>query len=184
MKRYFFIGTNLDNLEAIETELEARHFATPQIHVLSRDDAGVQEHHLHQVHSLLRKDVIHSGEIGALVGLGVSFLSIAVAYASHLPETIGWLPFICLSLVLLGFFTWEGGLFGIQVPNSRFRRFEEALRSGRHLLFVDAEPHQETALRQVLSGYPELESAGTGLSAPRWLVMWQQKWRDFLHWAP
>jgi hypothetical protein len=184
MKRYYFIGKNLDDFESIERALEARGIVVPQIHVLSQDDAGVKDHHLNEVHSVLKKDVIHSGEIGALIGLAVSFFSIAVAYLCDLQDVVGWVPFVLFSLILLGFFTWEGGLFGIQVPNSRFRQFEEALRSDKHVFFVDVQPEQETVLQQVVAAHPQVEQAGTGISAPRWIIVWQTKWREFLHWAP
>lgn len=184
MKRFYFIDDSLEDLKVIERELESSGVTTPQIYVLSQDDAGVQQHNLPEVHSILKKDVIHSGEIGALIGLGVSVLAIAIAYFSKLPDVIGWVPFVFLSIVLLGFFTWEGGLWGIQVPNSRFRRFEAALKSGKHIFFVEADKEQEAVLKSMMTRHPHLQPAGVGVSAPRWLVTWQQKWREFLNWAP
>lgn len=184
MKRYFYIDDDLDHLETLERELLAAGISAPQIHVLSQDDAGATQHHLHQVHSLLRQDTIHSGEIGALIGLGISALALALGWLGGLPEHIGWVPFGFLCVVLLGFFTWEGGLIGIQVPNSQFRRFANALAQGRHLLIIDAEPAQEKPLRTVVARHPGLEAAGTGTAAPRWLVHWQRRWQDFLQWAP
>lgn len=184
MKRHFFMESRLDQLEKVQQDLLANGLNEPQIHVLSRDDAGVVRHHLHEVHSLLRQDVMHSARVGAMFGLAISALSITVAYASGLPETLGWVPFVCLSLVLLGFFVWEGGLFGIQVPNAQFQRFEEALQAGQHMLIVDIEPGQEAVLRQMLNSHPGLKPAGMGLAAPSWLVRGQQRWQDFVHWAP
>lgn len=184
MKRYYFIEDNLDDLETIERELEARNVVTPQIHVLSQDDAALRGRHLNEVHSFMKKDVVRSGEIGAIIGLIVAVIAIATAAMTRVLETIGWVPFIFLAIILLGFFTWEGGLFGIQTPNSHFRRFEEALRAGKHVFIVDVEDQQEGALKQVLAAHPGLKPAGTGASAPRWLVYCQQKWREFLNWAP
>lgn len=184
MKRYYFIDDDLDDLEMVERELEARGVDTPQIHVLSQDDSGVQQHHLNEVHSLLRKDIIWSGEKGALIGVIVAALAILVAWLSGLPQTIGWTPFIFLSIILLGFFTWEGGLFGIQVPNSRFRRFENALKNGKHVFFVDVDPEQEPVLKQILAEHPRLRPAGTGSSSPRWVISWQRRWRDFIKASP
>jgi hypothetical protein len=87
-------------------------------------------------------------------------------------------------VILLGFFTWEGGLFGIQVPNSQYRRFTTALEEGKHMLIVDVDPGQEELLKSVFAAHPRLVPAGTGNSAPRWFVRWQQRWHDFLQWAP
>ena len=142
MKRYFFMANDLGHLESVERELLARGMVAPQIHVLSQDDAGATQHHLHQVHSLLRQDTIHSGEIGALIGLALAALAFAIGYLTGLPAQIGWVPFVFLCAVLLGFLTWEGGLFGIQMPHAQFRRFSNALAQGRHLLIVDVEPAQ------------------------------------------
>lgn len=184
MKRYYFIDDSLDDLKLVEDELEARGVNQPQIHVLSGDDAGVATHGLNEVHSFLKKDVVHSGEIGALIGLVLSLLSIVIAYFSGLPDVIGWIPFAFLSVILLGFFTWEGGLFGIQEPNKRFRQFHDALRDGKHVFLVDVDPKQEDILKQILDRHPQLRPAGTGVSAPGWVIAAQQKWRSFLQSAP
>src|SRR5690606_14907914 len=127
MRRYYFIDRSLEDLQAIEQELERSGIDPCQMHVLSQDDAGVTRHGLNEVHDFLKKDIVHAGERGALIGLAISAVSIVVAYLSGLPDSIGWVPFAFLSIILLGFFTWEGGFLGIQLPNSRFRRFEKAL---------------------------------------------------------
>ena len=44
MRRHYYISDDLDDLKSIETELESNGITTPQIHVLSRDDAGLQAH--------------------------------------------------------------------------------------------------------------------------------------------
>ena len=119
--------------------------------MLSLNDADAEQRHLHDVQSLMKKDVIHSAEIGALFGLVASIAAIAVAHLSGLAAKVGWVPFVFLAIVLLGFFTWEGGLIGIQTPNSRFRRFEKALRAGEHVFFVDVDSAQEPHVKRVLA---------------------------------
>ncbi len=184
MKRFYFISDDLDDLEAVETELEADGIATEQIHVLSLDDAEVEAHHLHQVQAFMKKDVVHSAEIGALIGLVVSAAALIVVYLAGWYEVIGWVPFIFLAVILLGFCTWEGGLIGIHMPNSHFRGFQRALQQGRHILFVDIDPEEEPVLKSTLARHPKLESAGTGSSSPRWIIHLQRRARDFAHWAP
>lgn len=184
MKRYFFVSDDLDDLEATERELESKGIDTTQIHVLSLHDAEVEKHRLHEVHAFLRKDVIHSAEIGALIGLVLSTLVIIVAYFSGLPETIGWVPFVFLAIILLGFFTWEGGFFGIQTPNSRFRKFMSAMREGKHVFLVDVDPEQESIVNEVAGRHASLSPAGVGTSSPRWVIRWQQRARAFVNWAP
>ena len=145
MKRFYFISDDLDDLERLEAELEDNGLQEPQIHVLSEDDAELARHRLNEVHSFMKTDVVHSAIRGAVLGLVAAFLALAVANLSGLPEAVGWAPFVFLAIVLLGFFTWEGGLFGIQETNSQFRRFEADLKHGRHIFIVDINPEQECA---------------------------------------
>jgi hypothetical protein len=184
MKRYYFIGDDLNDVAAAERALLSKGVGAEQIHVLSLDDADAERRQLHDVQSLMKRDVIHSAEIGALVGLAASILAIAIAQVSGLAAKVGWVPFVFLAVVLLGFFTWEGGLIGIQLPNSRFRRFEKALRAGEHVFFVDVDGAEVDRLREVMAAHASLRPAGTGSSSPRWLVGLQQNARKFSQWAP
>ncbi len=184
MKRHYFIGDDLSVVAAVERALMARGIAAEQIHVLSLDDADAEQRQLHDVQSLMKKDVIHSAEIGALIGLAASVAAIVGAHLSGLAAQVGWVPFVFLAIVLLGFFTWEGGLIGMHLPNSRFRRFEKALRAGEHVFFVDVNSAEEADVRDVLAAHPQLRPAGTGSSSPRWLVGLQQNARRFSEWAP
>ena len=44
MKRFYYMSDDLDNLERVEHDLEARGIARPQIYLLSNDDVGVEAH--------------------------------------------------------------------------------------------------------------------------------------------
>lgn len=177
MLRHYFISDSLDDLELFEEQLEEAGVSTPQIHVLSSDDAEVERHaHLHAVQSFMKKDVVRSTEVGAIVGLCAFVLVLATAYlAGWTQSPAGWMPFIFLAVVLLGFCTWEGGLIGIQEPNHNFTRFKQALEDGKHVFFVDLEPGQEGILQEVLKRHTQVQDAGTGRSMPHWLIaLWQK----------
>ena len=177
MLRHYFISDSLDDLDVFEEQLEAAGVSSSQIHVLSRADAEVEHHHhLHEVQSFMKNDIVHSTIRGAVVGLCAFVLVLAIAYFAGWTESaVGWMPFIFLAVVMLGFCTWEGGLRGIQEPNHDFARFEQALRDGKHIFFMDLEPQQEPILEEVLKSHPQVELAGTGSSAPHWLIALQQK---------
>ena len=184
MKRYYFLADNLDKLAAIERDLEDNGLSRPQIHILSNDDSGVTKRHLNDVEAVLRKDVVLSMQRGALIGLGAAALVLAVAHYSGVTMSVGWAPFIFLAIVMLGFFTWEGGLFGIQEPHHDFRRFEQALDSGRHLLMIDASAAEQNILNRVTAHYPDLEFSGTGEGSPGWFIGAQNRWRHFIEVMP
>lgn len=170
MKRLFFISDNLDDLEVIERQLEDAGVTTPQIHILSEDDAGVTAHRLNDVEAVLRRDVVHGTELGAVVGAIGAAVILSITWATGIAETITWVPPIFLSIIILGFCTWEGGFIGIQQPHNDFKRFQDTLRSGKHVLLVDVSPDQEHILQQVVGEHPNLAPAGEGHSAPGWFL--------------
>lgn len=178
MIRHFYISDDLDDLVTIEQELNGKGFTKSQIHVLSEHDADLSEHRLPEVESVLKKDVVRLTELGAIIGVFVASVILLVAYVNGWTESqVGWLPFIFLAVICLGFCTWEGGFIGIQQPNKNFSKFQRLLDRGKHLLFIDIEPQQELALIDVIQNHPKLENAGLGYGAPDWVV----KSRDYFH---
>jgi hypothetical protein len=169
MKRHFFLSSDLDDLEQVERDLEAAGVSTPQIHVLSEDDAGVQAHRLNDVEAVLRSDVVLGTKRGAVVGVIGAAIVLITAWAIGITDTVLWVPVIFLAVIVLGFCAWEGGLIGIQEPHSDFKRFTKDLRAGRHILFVDVSPAQEEILRRIVNAHP-LTAAGDGPAAPGWFM--------------
>ncbi len=175
--RHYFISDSLDDLERVEEELESQGVEVPQIHVLSLDDTAVENHvHLHDVTSFMKSDVIRSGEIGAITGaIGAVFVLLLFYFAGWTETIAGWIPAIFLSIIVLGFCTWEGGFLGIQRKNKHFERFETVLNEGKHVFFVDLTPDQEGILEEVVKRHPDLELAGTERGTPQWVMLGQKK---------
>jgi len=184
MKRYFYLSNDLDDLEAIEAELERGGLSIPQIHVISKDDAGLDTHALNQMHQWLQTDVVHYTVNGALIGAVGSILAISAAYLSGVMSYIGVMPFIFLSIVILGFCTWEAGFIGTQRPNRYFKKFQKALNRGKHLLMVDITPEEKAILKRVCANHPKLHKAGVGIGAPNWAIFSQKKAYQFAQSAP
>lgn len=180
MKRHFYVSNDLDDLEHIEEELEASGLHTPQIHVFSRDEQGVASHdHLHNIESVFKKDIVHGLIVGAWIGAALAALVLIITAYSSWPQSYTWMPFIFLAIVLFGFCTWAGGLYGIQEPHHDFKRFQQQLREGKHVFIVDVDPQQETSLQKVVQTHPGLQLAGTGRATPRWIVMGQHNIKKF-----
>ncbi|NQY64439.1 MAG: NAD/FAD-utilizing enzyme [Alteromonadaceae bacterium] len=185
MIRHYYVTEDLDELEKVEQELESQGFTEPQIHVLSENDTEVENHHLHEVESVLKQDVVHSTEVGAIVGILGAACTLIVAYAmGWTASAVGWMPFIFLAIIVLGFCTWEGGFIGIQKPNINFERFQELLHKGKHVLFVDVDPDQEDTIAAVMRNHPHLQVAGIGEATPHWVVRGQDKFRSFMKSMP
>lgn len=173
LTRLFFISDSLDDLERFEKSLEQMDLQPPQMHLLTLDDQGAATHpELPQVASFTKRDVIRSTLIGAGVGLAAAVLVLVIAYLAGWTATAaGWMPFIFLAIVVLGFITWQGGLLGIQTPHVQLCKFDDALNQGRHVFFVDVEPEDAQALRAMADAqHPAIEIADEDVGASSWIV--------------
>lgn len=176
MNRHYYVSNDLDDLERLEQELEASGIATEQIHVVSERDAEVRRHELHAVPSFLKQDVVRTGRRGLMIGLALAAITLLLAYLSDWAQgPAGWVPFLFLAIVLLGFSVWEGSLVGLSNPNLAFRPFADRLRRGDHLFFVDVDTRQERILAHAVSHHPGLQDAGTGRATPDWAMGLQQR---------
>lgn len=185
MKRHFYISDSLEELAVIDQELLNINITKPQFHVLSNDDVGVNQHGLHEVESVLKKDVVHSTKLGAIIGVIMASLILFTANLMGLTTSeAGWIPFIFLAIVFLGFCTWEGGLVGIQIPNYQFARFSKIMNRGKHIFIVDVEPEQEADFKKVMSKHPRLEKAGFGEATPRWVIKTRDNYSSFVKFMP
>jgi hypothetical protein len=170
--RHYFISDDLDDLDLLEDQLEHAGIDSPRIHVLSNDSVGVANHiHLHAVQSIFTRDVVHCTIVGAMIGLLGVCLVLGVTYVLDLPDAIiGWTPYIFLSIVVLGFCTWEGGFVGMQKTNYHYKQFESALEDGKHVFIVDLDPNQESSLTIALQDHPKLLEAATEVGSPHWIL--------------
>jgi len=166
MQRYYYLCDDLNELESVEQELEQDGFPHRNIHILSADEAGADEHHLHSVPSLLRFDTAFYLGRGLLVGLILGLILLLAAWLSGMTQLLGTGPVILLALLLTLFCGWEGGFVGFQKFNHRLRRFLPALRRGQHLLLVDIPDRQIRALQQHIMAHPQLYPAGHERSLP------------------
>ena len=183
MKRFYYISDDLDDLEQIEHQLEAGGIARPQIYLLSNDDVGLENRDVNRVASFLKTDVIHAGEIGALLGLAIASVILLISHFSGIAAQVGWAPFIFLAIIGFGFATWEAGFIGMQTPNVHVTQFEKALEQGRHVLFVETDREDQKKLKAVIKQYPSLERAGTEVTHTRALMLLLKYWERFRNWA-
>jgi hypothetical protein len=184
MKRHFYISDDLDDLVILEQELDNAGVEKPQFHVLSNNDAGVDTRHLHAVEAVLKSDVVYKTELGFCVGIIAATVILVFANYSGVAEIYTWVPFIFLSIVLLGFCTWEGGFIGTQEIHHDFARFKETLDAGKHIFFVDVTAAQEDALQAIVSRHPTMIAAGEGTSTPKVAIDAQRVFNRFMRSAP
>jgi len=184
MKRLFFVGSKLDELDSLVDTLSEKGIKRPQIHVLTNNDAELAAHpKLQDVEAVLRTDVVHGTGRGAILGALLSSAVLALSYASGWTD-VTWVPFIFLAIVCLGFCTWQGGLLGIQIRNHRFKPFNKALRQGKHILLLDVPKSKIDEVKMAVQIMTSFEEEGMGKGAPDWVIEARNKYDTFVDVMP
>lgn len=183
MIRHYFISNDIEDLAEVEQELLDTGLDPTQLRVLSDFKRG-DLHKVDEVDSLSRRDIIHSGLVGGCIGLAVASIILAVGYYSGAASLESWLPYLFLAIVVACFCTWEGGLFGIQVSNVQFRRFDTLIQQGYHVLLVDLNKVEDERVREVVERHPKLHDAGIGQGKPSWLVASHKNMNAFIKAMP
>jgi len=184
MQRHYYLSDSLDELETVSAELQAGGIPGEQIYVLTEREDEVDRRNFNHVWAILRQDTIHSAIIGAMIGACLALLVVLGTWASGLAEVYTWVPFAFLAIILFGFCTWEGGLWGIQEPHHEFRHFQSELERGRHLLLVETDQAQAAIRERVCEAHQSLTRVGEGSAVPRFVRLAHILFNRYRQWGP
>ena len=137
MKRLYYLTYSVDSTEQISKDLHAHGVNDWRFHVVSKDEAGLFNHHVHSASILYRTDMVRFVERGVILGglIGcAAILPLAFNNVFTLPMG-AWLTMGLFSMVLGA---WVGCFGGISSENYKIRRFHDAIEKGQYLVMIDA----------------------------------------------
>jgi len=159
MNCLYYLAPTLGSTHQITDDLHAAGVRDFFLHVISKDESGLGEHHIHSSNYLETLDVIRDGFIGAALGfiaglIGAGLLLFLEPFGRDFPRII----FIMLIAVATMFGAWVGGLTGIATENKNLRKFRQDLDAGKYLILVYARKAQGATVRALMrSKHPEAE---------------------------
>jgi len=152
MKCFYYLAPTLKSTQEISDDLHNVGIKDFYIHVISKDESGLRQQHIHSSNYLETLDVIRVGFLGAFLGFVVGLICVELMrylkpFGPDVPE------FVYLIVVALAtlFGAWEGGLVGIGVENSKLARFHDDVEAGRYLILIYARRQKEEAVRAMMS---------------------------------
>lgn len=155
MKRLYYLTENLDTADDVAKALHAEGVSDWNFHVLSKDEAGLYKHHLHAATPLHQRDLIRTGERGALLGLAAGMA--AAIFSAMLIElsSVHTAMVFAIAVVLPTLFgAWLGGLVGLSTENHKITRFHGDIEAGRALLMIDVRQSHENRIRELMQLFP------------------------------
>lgn len=147
MNRIYFASDSLERVEDAERILTQSGVSPHHFHLFSNDNdnAKAESKGLHTLNLFEKTNVLSGLSKGFAVGILLFILTISAGLFTNLADTYTWTPIVMLSLFVLGFSTWEAGLYGAQQTNASLTKHEQIIKDGRHVFYVDC-PTEQTAI--------------------------------------
>jgi len=152
MKCIYYLSPNLISTHKISDDLHETGVNDWFIHIVSKDEAGLQREHLHSSNYLETLDFIRDGFIGAACGF---VAGAAFAYILNLTQPFGpdvplW-AYLAVIALLTFFGAWQGGLIGVASENKKMARFHDDIEKGKYLVLIYAKKNQEEAVKSMMA---------------------------------
>jgi hypothetical protein len=161
MKCLYYIAPTLDSARHISDDLQAIGVQDFFLHVISKDEAGLDERHIPAGNYLERLDLVRDGLIGSAIGfcaglIGVGLLKLFAPFGPNIPNIVYFGTTAAATL----FGAWEGGLTGIASENKKLAKFHDDIEAGRCLILIYAPQEREASIVRLLRvRHPEVPLA-------------------------
>lgn len=161
MKCLYYPAPTLDSARHISDDLHAVGVRDFFLHVISKDEAGLEQRHIPSSNYLETLDLVRDGFIGSAIGflagfIGVGLLKLFEPFGPDIPG----LAYCATVAAATLFGAWEGGLTGIATENKKLAMFHNDIEAGRCLILIYVLKDQEATVMQMMRDrHPEAELA-------------------------
>lgn len=166
MRRLYFLVPDPSTAQAIVDDLLRSRITWHHIHVLANHNVTLEQ--LPEASLLQSSDVIHALERGVAIGGATgAFLGLVALVFPPFGLTIAGGAVVAMTLAGAGFGAWTSTMIGVDVPNARLARFQEAIREGQLLLMADVPASREQEIEQLVAQhFPQVDVRGAEPTTP------------------
>jgi hypothetical protein len=161
MKCLYYLAPTLKSTHDISDDLHEVGVNDYFLHVVSRDESGLKQQHIHSSNYLETLDLIRDGLIGAVIGFLVGLAGVwALQYFEPFGPNVQVPAWVFYAIVAAAtcFGAWEGGLIGVATENKKIARFHDELETGKYLILIYALKSKEDTVRAMMrERHPEAE---------------------------
>lgn len=153
MKCMYYLAPSLASTHDVSDDLHEVGVKDFYLHVVSKDESGLKQQHIHSSNYLETLDIVRDGFIGAALGFVAGLIGIALMiYLQPFGPSVEVPTYVYVLLVGVAtlFGAWVGGLTGIDSENHKLKRFHDDIAAGKYLLLVYVRKYQENVVRQMM----------------------------------
>lgn len=136
MRRIYFLLPSAQCAKMIIGELLLKRIEWRHIHVIANHNVALED--LPEATLAQRTDLLPALARGTATGCATGMLTGLVALVfPPAGLTIAGGAVVAITLAGAGFGAWAATMIGVDVPNTRLKRFEEAIERGQLLMMID-----------------------------------------------
>lgn len=166
MRRIYFLLPSTHCAQLIVSELLLMRVEWRHIHVIANERVRLQD--LPAATLAQRSDLLPALARGATAGCATGMLAGLVALVfPPAGLTVAGGAVVAITLAGAGFGAWTATMIGVDVPNTRLKRFETAIEHGELLMMIDVPRDRvEEIERMVKLHHAEADIQGTDPTIP------------------
>ncbi len=151
MNCLYYLAPTLESTHRISDDLHAAGLKDFFLHVISKDESGLKQEHIHSSNYLETLDIVRDGFIGAAIGAAAGLVGagLLMYFAPFGPDVPHYVYFVIVAVATM-FGAWEGGLTGIATENKNLRKFHRDIEAGKFLILIYARKEQGAAVRSLM----------------------------------
>jgi hypothetical protein len=158
MRCLYYLAPTLESTHKISDDLHAAGMKDFFLHVISKDESGLEREQIHSSNYLETLDIVRDGFIGAAIGALAGLIGAGLLmFFQPFGDIPHYVYFIIVAVATM-FGAWEGGLTGIATENNNLKKFHRDIEAGKYLILVYAQKEEGAALRHLMrEKHPEAE---------------------------
>ena len=175
-RRIYFLAPGVDSTRKIVDELLIKGVEESQIHVIARESSplwsraqpfatsskeGIDLGDLPRASILQKSDFIPAMERALAIGGATGMIAGLVAVVLRTGLVLGGGAVLASTLAGAGIGAWLSGMVAMDIPNSRLKKYEDAIEKGELLILIDIPKDRIEELCAVIrKHHPEAEFEG------------------------
>lgn len=166
MRRLYFLVPSVDSARKINDELVLARVEERHIHVIAKQGTPLED--LPEAHLAQRSDLIPALERGAAIG-GMTGVVAGIIAVTFPPAglVLGGGAILATGLAGVGVGALMSSMIGVDAPNSRIQKFQDAIDAGELLMMIDVPKDRIEEIDDLVkSHHPEAEIEGTEPTMP------------------